>query len=206
MLAGEEERSCWQTQEESKNRAACKGCVYYTVYTWRKTPGEQTWSKRSCCHVDNTQTHSEKSGRTWSLLCQAVVTSDPLALQLEMMPARQLNVGQAKQTVCLNVFISVSVCLCVHRGVDPQWPITVVSNVCANDSKASQGWQGVDVRSFCAMSMFIFCVSLCCWCVAVCLTVATQTEDYRGGREEFARRWQSWQTMNLCPRVPGFRN
>lgn len=127
MLAGEEERSCWQTQEESKNRAACKGCVYYTVYTWRKTPGEQTWSKRSCCHVDNTQTHSEKSGRTWSLLCQAVVTSDPLALQLEMMPARQLNVGQAKQTVCLNVFISVSVCLCVHRGVDPQWPITVVS-------------------------------------------------------------------------------
>lgn len=42
MLAGKEERRFWQVEEESENSAEYKGCVYHTVYTWRKTPGEQT--------------------------------------------------------------------------------------------------------------------------------------------------------------------
>lgn len=195
MLAGEEERSCWQTQEESKNRAACKGCVYYTVYTWRKTPGEQTWSKRSCCHVDNTQTHSEKSGRTWSLLCQAVVTSDPLALQLEMMPARQLNVGQAKQTVCLNVFISVSVFVCTQGcgpAVTNHSRVKMYAPMIAKFHKVGKGLMFAHFAPCqCSFSVYhhIADVSPCVWLLLCRLRITEEEERSLHGHGKADRLW-----------------
>lgn len=185
MLRGEEKIRWWQTQEETENSAEHKGCVYYTVYiyTWRKTPGEQTWSKRSHCHVDNTQTHIPteerkdmelvlpSGGHLWPF--GTVVRDD--ASQTAQRRASRAN----------RVFECAYVCVCVYTGV---WTHTGQSHPCqnvwANESKVWQGWQWL-MFSMCHVNMHAywhFCVfaSVCwclCWCVWVCLSVATQTED-----------------------------
>lgn len=85
-----------------------------------ETPGERTLSKRSRCHVDNTRTHThrQRSGRTWGQCCQAVVTFDPLAPALEMMPARQLNAGSRANTVFQCAYMRAHGSLCALGGVN----------------------------------------------------------------------------------------
>lgn len=60
MLAGEEERSCWQVEEESENSDGCKGCVYYTVYIHEGKLQEGKHDQRGHAVTLTTHTHTHR--------------------------------------------------------------------------------------------------------------------------------------------------
>lgn len=159
------------------NSAEYKGCVYYTeyVYTWRKTPWDQSWSKGSHCHVDNMQTHIPteerkdielvlpSGGHLWPF--GTVVGDD--ASQTAQRRASRAN----------RVFECAYVCVCVYTGV---WTHTGQSHPCqniwANESKVWQCWQGLMFSPFapcqyaCMLAFSCICISVLAF-MPMCLSV-----------------------------------
>lgn len=88
----------WQYRQELHWMLCGEMCTLYCM----KTTGAGAWSKRSYCHVDSStfkqHTEPQKSGRTWAWCCQVLVTFDPLAEGLELVPARQLSTGSRTNT------------------------------------------------------------------------------------------------------------
>lgn len=68
MLAGEEERSCWQVEEESENSEGYNGCVYYIVHIHGRKLQESKLDQRGHAVTltthKHTHTYPQKSGRT----------------------------------------------------------------------------------------------------------------------------------------------